>query len=213
MKMRELLVLQVIGILLFVGLSLLLWLWGIFNIATAMIIYLMVAVGNVLNVHTQLIKPIEEIGTYDKLTRCYNRTKLNIKVKEYDNYTTYAIIFFDVNNLKKMNDIHGHEDGDKLLRNAAIQLMFWRRYGDVYRIGGDEFIVVVPNAKKEQIEKTLKRWYDSLPVLNAGYNDDFVCNFSYGIFYKEDNVSFEEIMKKADEEMYKMKKKLKAQRN
>lgn len=214
MKMKELLVLQLIGILLFAGLSVLLYLWGAFNIVTSIILYVMLAVGNVLNVCSEIIKPIEAMGIYDKLTGCYNRTKLTSKVKEYENFKSYTVIFFDVNNLKKTNDVHGHDEGDKLIVKASNQLKYWRRYGDLYRIGGDEFLVVIPNAKINCLESKLEQWYLSLDVLNEDYEDDFICKFSYGVYRKDanDDISFEDAMNKADENMYTMKKELKAQR-
>ena len=214
MKMKELCILQVIGILLFAGMSTLMYYCEIFCLTSSIILYTVLAVGNVINAYNQLIKPIEALSIYDKLTGCYNRTRLDSKIKEYENYDRYAIIFFDVNNLKKANDVHGHDDGDKILVEASNQLRFWHRYGDLYRIGGDEFIVVVPNGKQSQLEKILPKWYSLLPALNREYDDDFVCSFSYGVFYKteKDKKSFNDIMTFADEEMYKMKKVLKAQR-
>lgn len=171
-------------------------------------------IGNVANARNMLMKPIEEISVHDKLTGCYNRVKLDNKIPEYENYSNYAIIFFDVNNLKKMNDIHGHDDGDKLLIDASNQLRFWHEYGDLYRLGGDEFIVVVPNVSKSQLESILTMWHKEQPVLNQSYNDDFVCDFSYGVYYKTPftKLSFNEIMSNADNRMYKMKTELKKQR-
>ncbi|MBR0542481.1 MAG: GGDEF domain-containing protein [Clostridia bacterium] len=212
--MKKLLLLQTIGIILFVIGTVWLDAVNAFTPTTQIILYTVLGVGNVINAKTHLLKPIEELSIHDKLTGVYNRNKLDMVVPEYENYNEYAIIFFDVNNLKKMNDIHGHDDGDRLLLEASRQLRFWHRYGDLYRIGGDEFIVVLPNFKQSQVEKILAKWTPLLPPLNAEYEDDFVCDFSYGTFYKTagDSSSFEEIMNRADEEMYKMKKERKVQR-
>lgn len=57
-----------------------------------------------------------------------------------------------MNNLKKMNDVHGHNAGDKVLIKAAEQLSFWHKYGELYRIGGDEFIVVVTNMSAQGLD-------------------------------------------------------------
>lgn len=113
-----------------------------------------------------------------------------------------------------MNDVHGHEDGDKILVEASDQLKYWFRYGDLYRIGGDEFIIVVPNIEKEQLDTIVKQWYQQLAPLNAQYNDDFICDLSYGVYYKSgsDTASFEDIMNNADKQMYTMKRDIKAQR-
>ena len=93
-------------------------------------------------------------------------------------------------------------------------MKYWFRYGDLYRIGGDEFIVVVPNIDKEQLDTIVKQWYQLLAPLNAQYNDDFICDLSYGVYYKSgsDTASFEDIMNNADKQMYTMKRDIKAQR-
>ena len=214
LKLKELIVLQALGIVLFVTLSVILDILNLFSLTSSIIVFSILAVCNVINAYSQLIKPVAELSFYDELTNCYNRVRLHSKIKEYENYYTYAVIFFDVNNLKKVNDVHGHEDGDKILVEASDQLKYWFRYGDLYRIGGDEFIVVVPNIEKEQLDAIVKQWYQQLAPLNAQYNDDFICDLSYGVYYKSgsDTASFEDIMNNADKQMYTMKRDIKAQR-
>ena len=182
---------------------------GVFSPVSVILLYAFMGITNVINANTMLIKPIEDISFHDKLTGCYNRAKLGTKIPEYDNYISYALIFFDINNLKKVNDTHGHDEGDRLIIDASNQLRFWHEYGDLFRIGGDEFIVVVPNAQDIKLEEILTNWYDGLPALNARYDDEFVCHFSYGVYYKKDQMSFETVMSHADEKMYEMKKKTK----
>ena len=208
--MKKLIVLQITGILLFSCIASLLYVLDIFSLLSIIILYTFMGICNIINAHTILMKPIEEISIHDKLTGCYNRTKLDITVPEYENYGQYAIIFFDINNLKKVNDIHGHKIGDRVLVRLSNQLRYWHEYGDLYRIGGDEFIVVVPNAIPESIEPILEEWYSKQPILNETYHDNFVCNLSYGIAYKTTELDiFEMVLNKADENMYEMKNKIK----
>ena len=150
--MKRLLILQIIGCLLFAGLVALLWAIGIFSPVSVVILYVFLGLCNIVNARTMLMKPIEHLSTHDKLTGVYNRIKLESKIPEYEKYSDYAIIFFDVNNLKKVNDIHGHHAGDKILIGAANQLRFWHKYGYLYRIGGDEFIVVVTNMPETKLD-------------------------------------------------------------
>ncbi len=212
MKMRELIILQLLGIVLFAVFSFILYKMGVFNLTSAIVVYAIMGIGNVVNARIQLMKPIEEMGFYDDLTGFYNRTKLSLKKKEYQKRKSYAVVFFDLNNLKRMNDDHGHDDGDKMLMDAATQLKFWDKYGDMYRIGGDEFLAVIPELAQEKLDPMLKQWIEGFPVLNKGYGDDFVCDLSYGAAYKDpaDHVSFEDMMNKADEAMYRMKQETKA---
>lgn len=206
--LKRLLILQIIGCLLFAGLVALLWALGIFSPVSVIILYVILGLGNVINARTMLMKPIEHLSTHDKLTGVYNRIKLESKIPEYERYSDYAIIFFDVNNLKKINDIHGHHAGDKILIDVSNQLRFWHKYGYLYRIGGDEFIVVVTNMPETRLDSIVHDWYSTLPILNEEYKDDFVCNLSYGIYYKtvSSPMSFKEVMEHADVQMYEMKK-------
>ena len=209
MNVKKLIILQVIGVILFTMLTLLLVRLDAFTPTNEILAFILLGIGNVVNARNKLMKPIEELSIHDKLTGCYNRTKLDLKIPEYENYAEYAVIFFDLNNLKKMNDIHGHDDGDQLLIDASNQLRHWHEHGDLYRIGGDEFLVVVPNAHEAELSKTVEDWYNKQPALNTEFGDDFVCDFSYGICCKtkSEPLSFEEIMNRADENMYLMKKK------
>ena len=145
---------------------------------------------------------------HDELTGCYNRVHLNRVKSWYENQPNMFIIFIDVNNLKKMNDIFGHEAGDALLRNAASKLGFWNSYGDVYRLGGDEFMIVLINKKYDFCMRLLKTWYPTVGVLNRT-EDGFKCVLSYGIAEGKRGSSFDELEKLADDNMYEMKVRVK----
>ena len=204
-------ILQVIGCLLFAGIIAGLYALGIFSPLSVIIVYSIMGLCNIINAWRMLMKPIHDISIHDKLTGCHNRTKLESKIPEYEKFRDYAIMFFDINNLKSVNDVHGHDAGDKILIKASNQLRFWYKYGDLYRLGGDEFIVVVTNMSRSSLDPLVENWYGDQPALNDEYNDDFVCNLSYGIYYKtaSESASFKDIMSGADEKMYEMKKKIK----
>ena len=206
--MKRLIFLQSLGCLLFAVFILGLYKLGVFSPISVIGTYIFLGIGNVINARLVLMKPIEDISIHDKLTGCYNRTKLDAKIQEYDKYSEYAVIFFDINNLKRVNDDHGHDIGDKMLITASEQLRFWHRYGDLYRIGGDEFIVVVSNMSNKRLETIVQKWYSEQPALNEGLGDEFVCGFSYGIFYKMASIQmpFKSVMDNADKKMYEMKR-------
>ncbi|MBO4897157.1 MAG: GGDEF domain-containing protein [Clostridia bacterium] len=208
MKFKTLIILQLGGIALFVLFTAVLYFTGLFNPVSAVLVYILLGVGNVLNAHNILMKPIEEISIHDNLTGCYNRTKLESKIPQYEKYHNYAVIFFDLDNLKLINDTYGHDDGDKILVEAAERLRIWQEYGDLYRIGGDEFLVVVPNIDQPLLEEILSAWKEKQTELNADYGADYKCEFSYGAAYKTEDepLTFEEAMNIADEKMYEMKK-------
>lgn len=137
----------------------------------------------------------------DALTQVYNRLHLEKVIPDYKNYT---VCFLDVNNLKKMNDINGHQAGDALLIRATNELLKLQAYADIYRIGGDEFMLVFNNLSLNEVEPIIKTWHASVPRLNK-VSDDFVCCFSYGLAQGGILDNFDTIMKRADELMYNMK--------
>ncbi|MBQ5310782.1 MAG: GGDEF domain-containing protein [Oscillospiraceae bacterium] len=209
--MKNLVILQLLGCILFSVIIVLLWAAGVFSPLSVIIVYLFMGLCNIYNAWKMLMKPIHDISTHDELTGCHNRTLLESKIPEYEKHSDYAVIFFDVNNLKMVNDVHGHNAGDEVLVKAAEQLSFWHKYGDLYRVGGDEFIVVVTNMSDTKLSFIADDWYKDLPPLNEGDGDDFVCCLSFGICYHtaSDRITFKDVMDNADEKMYEMKKRIK----
>lgn len=136
---------------------------------------------------TSVVHDLNYLSEHDELTGCYNRVKLEKKKDFYESLQEITIIYLDINNLKLMNDTFGHEAGDILLKRASKKLGYWLNYGDIYRMGGDEFMIVIPNKKIEKIMDLMKGWYDNIGVLNRA-EDKFKCDFSYGIARSEDVV-------------------------
>lgn len=147
---------------------------------------------------------------HDELTGCYNRVHLTRVKSRYETQRSCYLVFIDVNNLKKMNDIFGHDAGDTLLKNASAKLKFWDSYGDVYRMGGDEFMVVLLNKKQSYCEGLLSSWYPKVGILNRE-SDGFKCALSYGVAYGTAGCDFDALQQQADEAMYQMKIALKKQ--
>ena len=99
-----------------------------------------------------------------------------------------------------------------MLRTAATKLRFWDDFGDVYRLGGDEFLVVVPDEPLSNINKLIATWYPKVGVLNRS-TDEFKCVLSYGVASGVMGDNFDEVMEKADVKMYEMKKAIKKKFN
>lgn len=145
----------------------------------------------------------------DKLTGCFNRRgfdeHLN-KLREQSSLGNITIIALDVNGLKEINDSLGHSAGDELIIESAklIQQTF-KPYGKCYRIGGDEFVAILDkpveniHALTDGFEKTMSDW--------QGKQVEHL-NISYGIVCASDyqDVSIDEIIFLADEQMYKKKR-------
>ena len=120
----------------------------------------------------------------------------------------FAIAMFDVNNLKMINDSQGHEAGDAYLIRACRLICDVFKHSPVYRIGGDEFVAVMTGEDYKKRDKNVKslnkkmsKYSDTLPL-----PDDYVsiaCGVA--VFDAENDVSVADVIKRADEEMYKDK--------
>lgn len=138
---------------------------------------------------------------HDGLSGLYNRVKYQKSKTIYAGCKNVCIIYIDVNNLKKMNDIFGHEAGDVLIRKAAQKLSFWEDYGDVYRMGGDEFMVVITNKTEDECNSLIDIWYPTVGCLNRR-DDGFKCMMAYGVSFGGMYSDTDELIKQADERMY-----------
>lgn len=145
---------------------------------------------------------------HDILTGCYNRTYLDRVKSSYEASQNFIVCFIDVNNLKRMNDEFGHDAGDTLLKTAAAKLVYWSKLGDVYRMGGDEFMIVLVNKPLCKVKSLIATWYKTVGVLNKS-TDGFQCLLSYGLAEGSCGMDFDCVMKQADEIMYDMKIRIK----
>lgn len=151
----------------------------------------------------------------DGLTEVGNRTAYEEKLKALENRKDgkFGVIIFDVNNLKIVNDNFGHEMGDKLIKYASVLIKStFGKIGKVYRIGGDEFAVIIFNSNplenyniylndfNEQMKEFHMKNEDELPIVVAH-------GFSWCSELTEDEIN--QTIKRADEIMYENKKKLK----
>lgn len=155
---------------------------------------------------------------HDKMTGLYNKGKYIQRCKEeYPYLDSIAIMNFDVNNLKKINDNLGHEYGDLLLKRAAdsIAKVCTLNHIHGYRMGGDEYLLVIANPKDGELDKVVKDWEKGLEELNkeAQLLEDekarFQCVVAVGAVEGKKPYNYEELMHRADELMYEDKKRKK----
>ncbi len=152
-----------------------------------------------------------EMAAYrDQLTGCENRRAFDQKLEHYrkagsaDAIAGLAMAMFDSNNLKIVNDTYGHARGDRLIIDTAETL---RRYlgafGTVYRIGGDEFVVVCDNADHRALGVALEA-FDR----EANYNGEVGIDVSWGVAYYKPALDRgpESVLMRAEHRMYEYKK-------
>ena len=161
----------------------------------------------------QKTKELENIAMYDLLTGLPNRNMLNYQLrKAFMNVLRsdgqIAVLFLDLDDFKKVNDSHGHTDGDKLLIQAANRLRSSIRQVDMAcRFGGDEFVVVLGHLENENeavlvAEEILDAFKEPIKIQNSL----FYVSTSIGIaFAPEGMTKSEDLISYADIAMYEAK--------
>ncbi len=149
---------------------------------------------------------IEFLSYHDLLTGIYNRRYFDLKCQELVQESAYplTIIVADVNALKLTNDAFGHTTGDRLIRSFAHVLRSVAREQEyLFRIGGDEFVMLLPfKEKKEGLEviESVKS------ILARTYVGSIPLSAAFGCYTCENSeTQFEEAFRQADEAMYKNK--------
>ena len=153
------------------------------------------------------------LSLIDELTGLYNRRrffvlteqslKLSIRTKK-----KLLLLFIDMDNLKWINDHHGHNEGDQALKDFANILKKTFRESDIVaRIGGDEFVVLL-ESKDENGEIILTRLDENIKHYNAKKSRHYDLSISVGTtqFDPEHPISIDELLSKADALMYAQKR-------
>lgn len=142
----------------------------------------------------RLMKQLEKLSFRDPLTKVKNRHALMADMETYDVFRDVGILFCDVIGLKKVNDSMGHLEGDKLIIRATQCLQKVFRKNDIYRVGGDEFLVMCIGIGEELFRERVEILRELLPEHNA--------MMSLGAVWERETTKPDTLMTKADELMY-----------
>ena len=149
----------------------------------------------------------------DVLTKVYSRTAFR---EDFDSanevigtYASVTVIMLDLNNLKQINDFYGHSAGDALLCNLANCLkQSFSEVGKVYRIGGDEFVVLIMNNTRDKVDKLIDAFWSN----TAFYGSEQLSSkhIAIGVVVRDVTENLDkniyELFQIADEKMYSDKK-------
>lgn len=127
-----------------------------------------------------------------------------------------SVIFIDINDLKLVNDNFGHQEGDELLQKVSNILQHSLRCNDkVVRLGGDEFLLILPHSYKNAAEKIWLRIKGKLKQATRNNKNDYKISASHGAAeYSSDySKSLDQLINQADNQMYEEKKKIKSEEN
>ena len=164
----------------------------------------------------RMVKKLDQLFITDPLVQIYNRNGLNKFAKPmYEECirrrADVMIMFIDMDNLKKINDKHGHEEGDEALKAIAKAMKSVCDLGKNQipaRFGGDEFIIIAADMTKEQAEKMERDISDYLDGMNQSSGKPYQVTVSTGfcIARAESEESFTKLISMADQVMYHNKK-------
>ncbi len=161
-----------------------------------------------------IVRDINNMVIMDHLTSIYNRRFVDGRlpvdiVQATVKSQPLSVIFIDINNMKKINDAHGHTIGDTALKNvAAVMQKCIRTDVDwVARYGGDEFIICLNNIDNTDAYRIAERVRESILSIELPLkNDDTRIEISFGIqTMSESALTADEIIRMADEKMYENK--------
>lgn len=119
-----------------------------------------------------LLKNNDKLKYIDAMTSLKNRAYLNRKIKEWDDNIIYpqAFVIVDLNNIKDINDSHGHEEGDMVIKKAAsILIVNQEANTDIVRTDGNEFLVYMVGYDEKKVVAYTRMIYKELKELPYGY--------------------------------------------
>ncbi|MBO4308478.1 MAG: GGDEF domain-containing protein [Clostridia bacterium] len=141
----------------------------------------------------------------DSLTSLLNRQSY-YKALQTDSQTITGVVSVDMNELKRLNDNFGHQEGDTaLLTVAAIMREHCGRGGVVYRVGGDEFMILYSGVKESEIVDSIALMKEKMAETN------YMCAFGYAM--KQPDMSISDTIRESDRKMYQNKALMKSKKN
>lgn len=152
----------------------------------------------------------------DSLTGIKNKTAYLEATARLDDeirigWPHFAVLVFDINNLKIINDTFGHDLKDEIIIQACTLIGQAFLQSPVYRIGGDEIVVLVENPESHRISEQLNRFDQEIQRFNLTTDNSQRISIAKGVaFYNNQyDVCYNDVFKRADEAMYKNKQEMK----
>jgi two-component system, cell cycle response regulator len=156
---------------------------------------------------------LEHAALTDGLTGMQNRRYFDDALKEYlDEFRRIdkpvGLMIFDLDHFKQVNDTHGHDVGDEVLRAVAGCLKDMTRYHDVVaRLGGEEFAVVAPNMDHDLLVKLaerIRKGIAAMPILSGNVRLKITASIGLAVWDRKE--SAEEFFRRADKQLYEAKR-------
>jgi diguanylate cyclase (GGDEF)-like protein len=148
----------------------------------------------------KLFEKLEMMSRYDMLTETLSRNAMNTRVDEWVSGRNasegdFGVVFVDVNGLKQVNDEEGHAAGDLMIKAVADRIREYFGDYEIYRAGGDEFMVLAPGIEKAEFEGRIKE-------LKTKEEANKKARFAVGSFYDDSAHDIRAAIEVADMNMY-----------
>jgi diguanylate cyclase (GGDEF)-like protein len=162
----------------------------------------------------QLLEELERVAAHDGLTGIYNRQQFmklaEKEIKRHDRYGgNVSMIMLDLDHFKRINDTYGHGAGDATLRLVAETFSKMIRQSDILaRIGGEEFILLLPETSIEAAQSLAERLRNTLASKFIDFDDQtFSITASFGIsgMSSDMNMALQDLYRLADRALYRAK--------
>ena len=169
------------------------------------------------------IRDLNSLAYADALTEVRNKSsfdiymrELNKRIEDPEDHVEFAIAIFDCDDLKSINDVHGHDKGNVYLKNSCHLMCRVFEKSVVYRIGGDEFAIILLGEDYIHREKLRRQFIDKSAEICAFAQEDWEkIRVSVGIASYDPNIdtNAEDVMIHADHLMYANKRERKKKHN
>ena len=158
-------------------------------------------ISRIITQNSNYATEMRHLAERDQMTGAYTKSKYLAMIDtEYKKEERIGIIYWDINYLKQANDTYGHEYGDKLIYSIASSIRQFNNDNDkTYRIGGDEFVMVMRGATEKSVKDKINKW--NAYIKNADPIGDIPLSASYGFAWGEGK-DIDQIIHNADQMMY-----------
>lgn len=167
---------------------------------------------NELNTTKDKVQQMNELAYKDPLTGVNNKLAYDQKIEELqqkaeNGYQDFGIAVIDMNDLKRINDTYGHERGNLSIITICKKICSTFAHSPVYRIGGDEFVVILENSDYHNIDKLIRQFEESMSEGGEHPWENVTAAIGYEAY--SDHESMQEFFDHADRSMYQRKQQMK----
>jgi len=147
-----------------------------------------------------MLQELEFLSFHDSLTGLCNRRMFQQSLVAKGDHN-FALMLMDLDHFKKINDCFGHEIGDRVLRGIADLLQrHCRERGEIFRLGGEEFAVILADASQSELERSAESFRKRVESLNG--DDETRVTISIGTGLRRRGESTSELMRRVDRALY-----------